>query len=79
MSKAMRRRTKPKYEFDTARWLRNVAEVQSHRAGAGAAMLRKNMLECAEELSALRARVARLEEALRVAENKLRHILYMED
>lgn len=55
----------PKYEFDTARWLRNVAEVQSHRAGAGAAMLRENMLKCAEELSALRARVARLEEALR--------------
>ena len=54
----------PKYEFDTARWLRNVAEVQSHRAGAGAAMLRENMLKCAEELSALRARVARLEEAL---------------
>lgn len=29
-----------KYEFDSVRWLRNVAEVQSHRAGAGPAMLR---------------------------------------
>ena len=53
------------YEFDSVRWLRNVAEVQSHRAGAGAAMLRENMLKCAEEIDALRARVARLEEALK--------------
>lgn len=54
----------PKYEFDSERWLRNVAEVQSHRAGAGAAMLRENMLKCAEEIERLRARVVRLEEAL---------------
>ena len=45
----------PKYEFDTVRWLRNVAEVQSHRAGAGAAMTRENMLKCAEEIERLRA------------------------
>lgn len=44
----------PKYEFDTVRWLRNVAEIQSHRAGAGAAMLRQNMLKCAEEIERLR-------------------------
>ena len=44
----------PKYEFDTARWLRNVAEIQSHRAGAGPAMLRENMLKCAEEIERLR-------------------------
>ena len=62
----------PKYEFDTVRWLRNIAEVQSHRAGAGAAMLRENMLKCAEEIerlrmenATLRARVARLEDALK--------------
>jgi len=54
----------PKYEFDAVRWLRNIAEVQSHRAGAGAAMTRENMLKCAEEIDSLRARVARLEEAL---------------
>lgn len=59
-----------KYEFDSVRWLRNVAEVQSHRAGAGAAMLRENMLKCTVEIERLRAesevlrvRVARLEEA----------------
>ena len=52
-----------KYEFDAVRWLRNIAEVQSHRAGAGAAMLRENMLKCAWEIELLRARVARLEEA----------------
>ena len=45
----------PKYEFDAERWLRNVAEVQSHRAGAGPAMLRENMLKCAEEIHRLRA------------------------
>ena len=44
----------PKYEFDTVRWLRNVAEIQSHRAGAGAAMTRENMLKCAEEIELLR-------------------------
>ena len=44
----------PKYEFDAERWLRNVAEVQSHRAGAGPAMLRENMLKCAEEIHRLR-------------------------
>ena len=43
-----------KYEFDAVRWLRNVAEVQSHRAGAGAAMTRENMLKCAEEIERLR-------------------------
>ena len=53
------------YKFDSVRWLRNVAEVQSHRAGAGPAMLRENMLKCAEEIDALRARVARLEEVLK--------------
>ena len=57
--------TTNKYEFDSVRWLRNVAEVQSHRVGAGPAMLRENMLKCAEEIAALRARVARLEEALK--------------
>lgn len=64
--------TANKYEFDSVRWLRNVAEVQSHRAGAGAAMLRENMLKCAVEIErlraendALRAHVARLEEALK--------------
>ena len=56
--------TTNKYEFDSVRWLRNVAEVQSHRVGAGPAMLRENMLKCAEEIDALRARVAGLEEAL---------------
>ena len=44
----------PKYEFDAVRWLRNVAEIQSHRAGAGAAMTRENMLRCAEEIERLR-------------------------
>jgi hypothetical protein len=44
----------PKYEFDAERWLRNVAEIQSHRAGAGAALLRENMLKCAEEIERLR-------------------------
>ena len=44
----------PKYEFDAVRWLRNVAEIQSHRAGAGPAMLRENMLKCAEEIERLR-------------------------
>ena len=44
----------PKYEFDAVRWLRNVAEIQSHRAGAGPAMLRENMLKCAEEVERLR-------------------------
>ena len=43
----------PKYEFDAVRWLRNVAEIQSHRAGAGAALLRENMLKCAEEIERL--------------------------
>ena len=43
-----------KYEFDAVRWLRNIAKVQSHRAGAGAAMLRENMLKCAEEIERLR-------------------------
>ena len=43
-----------KYKFDAERWLRNVAEVQSHRAGAGPAMLRENMLKCAEEIGLLR-------------------------
>ena len=46
-----------KYEFDAVRWLRNIAEVQSHRAGAGAAMLRENMLKCAEEIHRLRMAV----------------------
>ena len=54
-----------KYEFDAVRWLRNIAEVQSHRAGAGAAMLRENMLKCAWEIELLSSRVARLEEALK--------------
>ena len=53
------------YKFDAARWLRNIAEVQSHRAGAGAAMLRENMLKCAEEIELRSSRVARLEEALK--------------
>ena len=44
----------PKYEFDAERWLRNVAEVQSHRAGAGPAMLRETMLKCADEIHRLR-------------------------
>ena len=44
----------PKYEFDAERWLRNVAEVQSHRVGAGPAMLLENMLKCAEEIERLR-------------------------
>ena len=44
----------PKYEFDAVRWLRNVAEIQSHRAGAGPAMLRENMLKCAVEIERLR-------------------------
>ena len=64
----------PKYEFDTVRWLRNVAEVQSHRAGAGPAMLRENMLKCAEEIDALRARVARLEEALSEARLQIEYL-----
>ena len=42
------------YKFDAARWLRNIAEVQSHRAGAGPAMVRENMLKCAEEIERLR-------------------------
>ena len=42
------------YKFDTVRWLRNVAEIQSHRAGAGAAVTRENMLKCAEEIESLR-------------------------
>ena len=36
-------------------------------------------IELSRQNKELRARVVRLEEALRVAENKLRHILYMED
>jgi hypothetical protein len=56
----------PKYKFDSVRWLRNIAEVQSHRAGAGSAMLRENMLKCADEIE-------RLREALReIAAQKLR-------
>ena len=54
----------PKYEFDAMRWLRNVAEVQSHRAGAGPAMLRKNMLECADEIERLRLRAEQAEKEL---------------
>jgi len=46
--------TANKYKFDTVRWLRNVAEIQSHRAGAGAAMTRENMLRCSEEIERLR-------------------------
>lgn len=46
--------TTTKYEFDAVRWLRNVAEIQSHRAGAVAAMLRENMLKCAGEIERLR-------------------------
>ena len=45
----------PNYKFDAERWLRNVAEVQSHRAGAGPAMVLENMLKCADEIHRLRA------------------------
>ena len=52
------------YEFDAVRWLRNVAEIQSHRAGAGAALLRENMLKCAEEIERLREESRNLYAAL---------------
>ena len=52
------------YKFDAARWLRNIAEVQSHRAGAGAAMLRENMLKCAVEIERLREESRNLYAAL---------------
>lgn len=55
----------PKYEFDAPRWLRNVAEVQSHRAGAGPAMLRENMLKCAVEIERLRGEVRLAQSSLR--------------
>ena len=60
-----------KYEFDAVRWLRNIAEVQSHRAGAGAAMLRENMLKCAWEIELLSSRVARLEDALKTTADNI--------
>ena len=59
--------TTNKYEFDSVRWLRNVAEVQSHRAGAGPAMLRENMLKCAEEID-------RMREALRVTAGNIKSL-----
>ena len=61
----------PKSEFDTVRWLRNVAEVQSHRAGAGPAMLRENMLKCAEEIEMLREESRNLYVALERIYGKL--------
>ena len=53
-----------KYQFDSVRWLRNIAEVQSHRAWAGPAMLRENMLKCAVEIERLREESRNLYAAL---------------
>ena len=63
--------TTTKYEFDSVRWLRNVAEVQSHRVGAGAAMLRENMLKCAVEIERLREESRNLYAALERIYGKL--------
>jgi len=52
------------YKFDAVRWLRSVAEIMSHRAGAGPAMTRENMLKCAEEMETLRSKIAALKTVL---------------